>query len=193
MPKAKRPRLYERLLVRPRALAGSRAEVPAAVGCGAALVLVFIGEMGTPSSVIGILALFPLVASTWLLSRHVAYLTLAGAVLLLFPEVAAGSIDRLTAAVEVVAYLAVAGTVHLYASRFELLFPRPSRPSFDRLIARLSQREREIVQLTVQGHTAPQIADLLHLSERTVETHLANAYGKLGVTSKIDLVRRAVS
>jgi DNA-binding CsgD family transcriptional regulator len=43
----------------------------------------------------------------------------------------------------------------------------------------------------VQGQTAREIAKQLFISERTVETHLASAYGKLGVRSKLDLVRRA--
>jgi DNA-binding CsgD family transcriptional regulator len=56
----------------------------------------------------------------------------------------------------------------------------------------LSRREREIVALTVAGESAPAIAAALVLSERTVESHLARAYVKLGVHSKTELVRRAV-
>jgi pimeloyl-ACP methyl ester carboxylesterase/DNA-binding CsgD family transcriptional regulator len=55
----------------------------------------------------------------------------------------------------------------------------------------LSRREREIVALTVAGETAPAIATVLFLSERTVESHLAHAYTKLGVHSKLELSRRA--
>ena len=55
----------------------------------------------------------------------------------------------------------------------------------------LSRRERQIARLAVKGQTAREIAKHLFISERTVETHLASAYGKLGVRSKLDLVRRA--
>jgi pimeloyl-ACP methyl ester carboxylesterase len=57
--------------------------------------------------------------------------------------------------------------------------------------ADLSEREREVVELVVAGGTARTIAARLYLSERTVESHLANAYGKLGVRSRIELIRRA--
>lgn len=55
----------------------------------------------------------------------------------------------------------------------------------------LTPRERDVVRLAVEGRTARQIGDRLHIGERTVETHLANAYVKLGVASRVDLVRRA--
>jgi DNA-binding CsgD family transcriptional regulator len=57
--------------------------------------------------------------------------------------------------------------------------------------ASLSRREREVARLAVQGQTAREIAETLFLSERTVESHLTHAYAKLGVASKLDLVRRA--
>jgi DNA-binding CsgD family transcriptional regulator len=55
----------------------------------------------------------------------------------------------------------------------------------------LSAREREVARLAAEGCSAREIAERLFIGERTVETHLANAYAKLGVASKLDLVRRA--
>ncbi len=55
----------------------------------------------------------------------------------------------------------------------------------------LSRREREIVDLTLAGETAPAIARALFISERTVESHLVRIYAKLGVHSKLELVRRS--
>jgi len=55
----------------------------------------------------------------------------------------------------------------------------------------LSQREREVAALAARGRTAPEIAADLFLSKRTVESHLATIYAKLGVDSKTELVRRA--
>jgi len=55
----------------------------------------------------------------------------------------------------------------------------------------LSRREREVALLAAQGQTARQIAAALFVSKRTVETHLASIYAKLGVGSKTDLIRRA--
>ncbi|WP_067971326.1 AAA family ATPase [Nocardiopsis trehalosi] len=51
----------------------------------------------------------------------------------------------------------------------------------------LSPREREIVRLAAAGHTNREIAALLYLSPRTVETHVANALGKLGLRSRREL------
>jgi Bacterial regulatory proteins, luxR family len=47
----------------------------------------------------------------------------------------------------------------------------------------------EVAALAVQGLTAKAIGQRLHISERTVETHLAHAYAKLGVRSRWELVR----
>jgi pimeloyl-ACP methyl ester carboxylesterase/DNA-binding CsgD family transcriptional regulator len=69
--------------------------------------------------------------------------------------------------------------------------PRPRHARAKLGAGALSRREREIVQLATHGQSTPEIARGLFLSERTVESHLANAYVKLGVHSRIELVRRA--
>lgn len=55
----------------------------------------------------------------------------------------------------------------------------------------LTDREREVFQLTAEGHRTAQVADRLSISSRTVETHRARAMRKLGVRNPIDLVRCA--
>ncbi len=51
----------------------------------------------------------------------------------------------------------------------------------------LTPAEREVVQLVVEGLTNPEIASRLFISPRTVQSHLRNAYAKLGVSSRSDL------
>jgi class 3 adenylate cyclase/DNA-binding CsgD family transcriptional regulator len=55
--------------------------------------------------------------------------------------------------------------------------------------AALTKREREVARLAIEGRTAKEIAAALFIGERTVETHLAGAYAKLGVSSRVELVR----
>lgn len=55
--------------------------------------------------------------------------------------------------------------------------------------AALTRREREVVRLAIAGRRAKEIARLLFISDRTVETHLAAAYAKLGISSRVELVR----
>lgn len=58
-------------------------------------------------------------------------------------------------------------------------------------VAALTRREREVLRLLALGHTNPEIAALLFLSPRTIESHRANIQRKLGVRSRADLVRAA--
>jgi class 3 adenylate cyclase/DNA-binding CsgD family transcriptional regulator len=57
--------------------------------------------------------------------------------------------------------------------------------------ASLTTRERDVARLAAQGYSARQIGERLFIGARTVEGHLARAYGKLGVASKVELARRA--
>jgi DNA-binding NarL/FixJ family response regulator len=56
----------------------------------------------------------------------------------------------------------------------------------------LSAREMEILLLVARGLSNHQIASTLMLSEATVKRHLANAYPKMGVTSRGEAVRQAL-
>jgi PAS domain S-box-containing protein len=57
-----------------------------------------------------------------------------------------------------------------------------------KLLASFTARETEILALLCDGYTAPRIAERLSLSVRTVESHLANGYRKLGVRTREDAV-----
>jgi DNA-binding NarL/FixJ family response regulator len=56
---------------------------------------------------------------------------------------------------------------------------------------RLTGREREVLAIAAEGLTARQIALRLGVRERTVTTHLARIYGKLGVGNRLAAVRIA--
>jgi DNA-binding NarL/FixJ family response regulator len=56
----------------------------------------------------------------------------------------------------------------------------------------LTPREEEVVKLIAEAHTNAQIAELLHLSEKTVESHRANVLRKLGMRDRVQLVRYAI-
>ena len=53
----------------------------------------------------------------------------------------------------------------------------------------LTRREREVAGLAAAGESSREIAAKLFLSVRTVDNHLQNVYGKLGVTSREELAR----
>lgn len=56
----------------------------------------------------------------------------------------------------------------------------------------ITKREREIVKLIVQGYTSAEIANLLFISTRTVETHRSNLMNKLDLKNTAALVRYAI-
>jgi DNA-binding NarL/FixJ family response regulator len=56
----------------------------------------------------------------------------------------------------------------------------------------LTAREREVLQLLAEGNTNPQIANRLHISQRTVENHRANLMRKLGLQNYSEVIRYAL-
>jgi DNA-binding NarL/FixJ family response regulator len=60
----------------------------------------------------------------------------------------------------------------------------------DNQLQPLTKRERQVAELVADGRSAREIARQLHIGRRTVETHVARAYAKLGVRSRIELILR---
>jgi len=58
--------------------------------------------------------------------------------------------------------------------------------------SRITDREREIVQLLAEGKTSKEVAAVLGISVRTVETHRAAITKKLGLKSFSELIRYAI-
>ena len=56
----------------------------------------------------------------------------------------------------------------------------------------LTQREEQILRLIALGHSNKEIASRLDLSVKTVEVHKANAMRKMGMQSRIDIVRYSI-
>jgi DNA-binding NarL/FixJ family response regulator len=56
----------------------------------------------------------------------------------------------------------------------------------------LTPREQQFVKLIAESNTNRQIAELLTISEKTVETHRANILEKLGMRDRVELTRYAI-
>ena len=56
----------------------------------------------------------------------------------------------------------------------------------------LSPREREVLLLAGRGESSKEIASKLYISERTVQTHLASIYDKLGARNKTEALLLAL-
>ena len=56
----------------------------------------------------------------------------------------------------------------------------------------LSGREIEILQIIFEGNSSSDVADVLKLSKRTIDFHLARAYVKMGVTNRFQAYQKAI-
>lgn len=59
-------------------------------------------------------------------------------------------------------------------------------------VQRLSDRELEVLQMTGQGYTTRQIAETLHVSVKTIESHYANIKEKLDLKNSHELVQYSI-
>ena len=66
---------------------------------------------------------------------------------------------------------------------------QPGQDVFDK---KLTHRQEEILQLLAEGHPTKEIANLLHISPRTVETHKYNMMQELQLKTTADLVKYAI-
>lgn len=117
--------------------------------------------------------------------RHVAEAMRLGA----FGYVLKGSPAReVLEAVEAVA----AGRKHLGGPVAQLAVEGLTQVEDNNPLAALSVRERQVIQLVVQGHTSAAIGEQLHLSPKTVESYRSRLMAKLGVSDLPALVRLAI-
>lgn len=72
-------------------------------------------------------------------------------------------------------------------ARIAVESPVPEGPPDD-----LTQREADVLRLLALGHTNTEIAGMLFLSSRTIETHRASVQHKLGLGTRAELVRYAL-
>jgi len=56
----------------------------------------------------------------------------------------------------------------------------------------LTDREREVLKLVVEGHTAREIADMLVVSPKTVEWYKSSLMNKLNIHNRTDLIKFAI-
>ncbi|UIX35056.1 helix-turn-helix transcriptional regulator [Streptomyces sp. GQFP] len=76
------------------------------------------------------------------------------------------------------------GAVRLRSAADEALREGGAR----RTATALTASERRIAELATNGRTNTEIAELLHVARRTVETHLTSAYRKLGIRRRAELM-----
>jgi DNA-binding CsgD family transcriptional regulator len=161
-------------LIRPYGLADGPWGVPAA-----AVLIAILGCLGaieflTPDVVVGALAVLPILAAVWLLSTRAASATAATA--------------RWCAA-------GLAVVVKTQAPPPQTT-PEGESDKSDRLPwggRLLTSREEDVARLAIAGYRSAEIAQRLHIGRRTVESHLAGVYSKLGIRSRVQLITMAAA
>jgi DNA-binding NarL/FixJ family response regulator len=98
--------------------------------------------------------------------------------------------DELEMAIRAVAagdtYLSPPVSKHVISDYVRLVRQEPDS------LERLTPRQREVLQLIAEGHTTPEIAEILHVSVKTAQTHRAQLMDRLGIHDVAGLVRHAI-
>ena len=76
------------------------------------------------------------------------------------------------------------------AASAQALAQRRQHRELAQRLAELTERERDVMGLVVEGRPNKLIADALHISVRTVEVHRAHIFEKMGVKSAVELANR---
>jgi DNA-binding CsgD family transcriptional regulator len=196
---------YGKYLVRPCAMAGTPHDQSVGLGCVLMLAAILFLEAMTPNDVVGALALLPLAAGAWTLSSRMAGVVLAAGVLLFSVALLIETGNRLTLLLVGIPVLVTAGLVRLCAASLCVAtlgdvqqVPGAALPAlradqfgdgYEKVP--LTRRELEVARLAARAYTAAEIGHQLHIGERTVESHIASTYLKLGIRSRSELIRMA--
>jgi DNA-binding CsgD family transcriptional regulator len=110
-----------------------------------------------------------------------------------YTEAEAQRVAGLTGKPVVTARRVIAGSLRLQLTQLDELRGLADGDLVDRLPEAdepLTQREREVITLVLDGLANKEVARKLGISHRTVEIHRARAMGKLGAASPAELIRR---
>jgi DNA-binding CsgD family transcriptional regulator len=170
------------------------------IGCFALLAGIFVADLLTPRAIVlDSLYIFPAAVAAVVLHQRWAFsvwLTAVGFLVIAQLEQPATVVSIVAGALSVT--IMFVGLRLLEVARtegrdveFHSVVPAAAstRPidSIDRLEP-LTRRERQVAELVAEGRSAREIAGHLCISRRTVETHIARTYSKLGIESRVDLI-----
>jgi DNA-binding CsgD family transcriptional regulator len=185
----------------PRERANGRSQPVLVAVLVAAIGLLFLVELPLPENLpTGVAEMVPVLIACFYLDRRWSAAILTLAVLTRVAEATLGDTPIELAVVEVASYIGSYAVALAYtrrpvrvpaaaavADKAPLGPPRiPSPASLE--ASGLTDRERQVVDMTIRGLTATQIGERLFIGRRTVESHLERACGKLGVRTKRDLI-----
>ena len=84
------------------------------------------------------------------------------------------------------------GDVYVRPTAARVLAKGLIRAVFDRSWSLLTERERDVLRLTAQGYSAPEIGERLFISPKTVDTYKQRINEKLGLSHRADYVQFAL-